>query len=351
MTEITYFGFPVTHFLPSMAILYPALWLDMALNFTYPLLFDLVFKSGEFYGDEGSFWKDFIMPVFTAALGAGIGAFVTWKVFRDTLKAGRDNELNTTNKLERERLLYLDFLITNSISFMQSYLKGMKMFIDAIKPKAIEMPPLNLPHTYDIKRMTFDTNREQHFHAYRVQIKDANIFSIFSAIDYFERIKDEIEKGMEKNIKTYYEKQAEFQKGMEIFSVNLYKYKKNLKENEKLYPAESQIIVKAYSEYVKISTEDITNQKAVIENVVKPIIVFNNKNNNTSKEYQNISDLGQRILMLSEPIILLNEYCKNQIVQYSMDITSELIKLIHAHKPLQDYRNAIIATDQFTNHT
>ena len=60
------------------------------------LVVDIVFKAGEFYGEEGSFWKDYIMPVFTASLGAGIGAYVTYRVFRETLIAVSYTHLSTS---------------------------------------------------------------------------------------------------------------------------------------------------------------------------------------------------------------------------------------------------------------
>ncbi|MPR32393.1 hypothetical protein [Salmonirosea aquatica] len=313
------------------------------------LLFDIVFKSGEFYGDEGSFWKDYIIPVFTAALGAGIGAYVTYRVFRETLKADREKEarqrneeqekeLRAKNDLESERLLYLSNLIERSINFMKNLLVAINNFRKELEAQPIEIPPINLPFTNDLKRIVYDIDRENHFHAYRNQVKDQNIFIIFSTFDYFERIRIGIENGRELTLKNYNIPKDELIKELLNLTSLLKIYQNTLKEKQSLYPKECQVVRKAIQNQDRLSTETTSITQLFIDSVVNPLSQFYYENSTLiSNEYRDLGISANKIIDLSIPMIALNESYRDKMTSYYESIEKELAKIIKAYKPLSEF--------------
>lgn len=102
------------------------------------LLFDIIFQSGEFSGDDNSFWTD----LFVSILGAGVGAYTTIWVYLESLKKEKIKEESKKKEFEKDKLKYLGLLINNSIKAIELLISGLDKFCQEISLNNINFPLL-----------------------------------------------------------------------------------------------------------------------------------------------------------------------------------------------------------------
>lgn len=316
------------------------------------LLFDIVFKSGEFYGDEGSFWKDYIMPVFTAALGAGIGAYVTYRVFRETLIENRktearqrlkeqESELRIKNDLENERLLYLHHLVSNSIKFTEFFRDSLNKFYSDFEKDEMIVPQLDQMISNDLQRITYNIDREGHFHAYRVHVKKQGILKFYGSLDYIEQVRTQIFDSLGKAKTFDYERKEKLRDRLEELTMHCQLYLQSCKLGEVNNVEERKTVNALVIKKVEITTNKQTDYQSLVDNFVKPLIQFfvQNDINDLSPAFREIGNMASVINKLPSEIKANNRRIAESFKVYANDILPVLKHLKEEFKDLDEYCN------------
>ncbi|MPR32392.1 hypothetical protein [Salmonirosea aquatica] len=323
------------------------------------LLFDLVFKSGEFYGDEGSFIQDFIIAV----VGAGIGAYVTFRVFRETLKADREKEnraraeekekearqrgeekekeLKAKNDLENERLIYLHYLVRSSIWFTEDYINNLNQFNRDFEKNRSKIPSLLKTPPNNLERVTNSIDRELHFHAYKNHIPGHGILRFYSSLDYIEGVRLVIDRSIRKANKLEIKNKDEFRDNIEKLKLLNIKYLEESELQEFSFDDVFDMVEQIMSDLTNILKANNSDHQAIINKVATPIIdlYLNVEKKGLSN---NIREMFNVACKLKKTNILL-ESVSNKIAinlkQYSEDLTIQLINLKNEFQALDNYCN------------
>lgn len=141
------------------------------------------FQSGEFHGNEESFWKDFF--------SVGIPVFVTILIFIGDKILQRRKEEKQKSEKEKERLIYFSTLIKGAEGVVEKQITICEELSSAIKQNPIVIPEIRTTTLYDFTK-TFALNQEEYYFAYLSKInptdkKDSTkkFTHITSSIEFF----------------------------------------------------------------------------------------------------------------------------------------------------------------------
>jgi hypothetical protein len=129
--------------------------------------------------------KEAIVQMLASFVGV---AGALW-VFRLTTKKAEEKEKEDQHRLEIDKIKYIYHLMIGSRDFAGQFRKDFELFCKRFSDNPLRVPEFSKPVPYTIKRFVEKINQEEHFHAYKKQIRFGNsITSIFSNIDYIDAL-------------------------------------------------------------------------------------------------------------------------------------------------------------------
>ena len=144
-------------------------------------MFEFYFQSGEFLGDQGGFWKDF--------LGIGIPLLI----FYLTVVYDKVKEKTNKRAFEIDKLRYLNHLLDGIQRFAIDFHASCNILANTIQGNPNLVGGLTMSSFDDLIRIVDKINHEEHFHSYSKHIGDRNIEMIFTDTDTLNRVRDSIE--------------------------------------------------------------------------------------------------------------------------------------------------------------
>jgi hypothetical protein len=149
-------------------------------------MFRFYFQSGEFHGDQGSFWigvfKDFLIPL--AGVGVPLLLFY-WglRLERKRVDKQRADDTEKSDRAEHLRLLYFHSLLIEALKFCCHFQDVLDSVSKSLNANKYSSNNLALDGGADLKRIVVDLDRERLFYAYRMRIDDQSLNVIFKAMD------------------------------------------------------------------------------------------------------------------------------------------------------------------------
>lgn len=149
-------------------------------------MFRFYFQSGEFHGDQGSFWigvfKDFLIPL--AGVGVPLLLFY-WGLVQERRRADaqRSEDKEKFDRTENLRLLYFHSLLLEALKYCCEFQDTLDKVVESLKGNRYHSDNLALSDDTDLKRIVIDLDRESLFYAYRMRIDDQSLNITFKGLD------------------------------------------------------------------------------------------------------------------------------------------------------------------------
>lgn len=122
------------------------------------LLIDFVFQSGEFYGQEDSFWKDFFIQLLSI-----MTALVVFKLGVIANEKAKDRE---HNELMRQTYNYFISIVSSIIRLSREQASLTTNFLQQLETDLTIIPtPVSVP-IKDLERFSDTSDHERYYHAY-----------------------------------------------------------------------------------------------------------------------------------------------------------------------------------------
>ncbi|MDF7818337.1 hypothetical protein P1X15_12050 [Runella sp. MFBS21] len=298
-------------------------------------LFDIIFQSGEFSGDDNSFWTDLLVGI----LGAGVGAYTTIWVYLQSLKKEKLKEEIKKKEFEKDKLRYLQHLINKSLSTIEHLITGLDKFIQTIEEDNITFPELISASLHDLERIVHRINQEEHYHSYLNQLKNDDIAVIFGIIDYFYDSYNEIRKSLEKSQKFDFDRKQEYTKLVyevrKMVASKLGELKKDKNPYLDFYETLNRLLVKHINE----TKQNPTNLELIQKNLIQPLLELWKDNKEMSQEIDfdeivnNVSNANKMLFPIKEN----NKSVAIDLQDYSNDFKKNLEILKEKYKPLNSF--------------
>ena len=298
-------------------------------------LFDIIFQSGEFSGDDNSFWTDLLVGI----LGAGVGAYTTIWVYLQSLKKEKLKEEIKKKEFEKDKLRYLQHLINKSLSTIDHLITGLDKFIQTIEEDNITFPELISAPLHDLERIVHRINQEEHYHSYLNQLKNDDITVIFGIIDYFYDSYTEIRKSLEKSQRYDFDRKQEYIKLVyEVRKMTSSKLGELRKFNDtflNFYKDLNSILVN----HIKEADQNPRNLELIQHNLLHPILNLwkNNREISTKIDFDEIVNKASDANKMLFPIKENNKNVAADLQYYSTDFKKNIKLLKDKNKPLQNF--------------
>ena len=322
-----------------MATLRSIFWLNIALNVAYPFLFnfDFVFKSGEFYGDDGSFWGNLTVEL----LGAALGAVVTVGLFVWALWNGKNKESEAKNDIENERLLYPHHLVSNSIMFTEHFRDSLNKFYFDFEKDQMILSQLDQLPSNDLQRITHNIDREIHFHAYRIHVKRQGILKFYGSLDYIEQVRTQIFDSLGKAKTHDFERKLTLREKFDELTDHCRVYLQNYKLGEIYKKEERDKVNRHLRIHIKITQINPVDYEDMAIYFAKPLVAYyvGNDIKELSPDFIEIAMLASKIIKLPNEIKANNRRVAESFKSYADDVSPVLEKLQEEFRDLDGYCN------------
>ncbi|GAB4007112.1 hypothetical protein GCM10028808_10360 [Spirosoma migulaei] len=297
---------------------------------------DIVFQFGEFIGEDGSFWTDLIVGLVGSIVGGFIGTGgAIWLYYRQVRDQKTKEDANRS-QIQTDKLKYLHNLLNSIILATDTSIEAIVKQYKAVEAHPTHLPGMKIVAVYDFNRIVNVINHEEHYHAYVTKLKDENITTIFSIVDFLFGSLLDLEKNFNEIVQYDLGRRKNFaesvQEIIDCIIVNQKKLKDKKGEKDIYYNILNNSIFKYYASL----EPDPSNFLNIRDSFLTPFIEETVRIKDSEEIYQ-VTRLASKSSKLLTPIILSNMQHAGELKALSEVLSNANDRLRNYIKPLSSF--------------
>lgn len=299
-------------------------------------MFKFYFQTGEFLKDNFDIWKDFLIPL----LGVGIPL---WIFYEGTKK---QNKIERLKKEEhyKEKIYYFDNLFRKAIEFGLHLEDSINQVLKELNEAAWNTRNFEIASSDDLRRLIFDIDQEDFYHAYRSIFKDNKISIIFNGLDTLNDIRNSIVDQWTHGTKKIRKRKNSITKINGKVITEVYKVPINSDEDQKILNQVEEV----FMEYLPKYGIEQKDYNIVLNSYIKPLqsILINLPKRKRSEWNAVINELQKSEITIYQ-IISIGKSLNNNlsaIVKVLKDVNDSMAK---TYIPLYDYIEDLKKHDKY----
>lgn len=299
-------------------------------------MFKFYFQTGEFLKDNFDIWKDFLIPL----LGVGIPL---WIFYEGTKK---QNKIERLKKEEhyKEKIYYFDNLFRKAIEFGLHLEDSINQVLKELNEAAWNTINFEIASSDDLRRLIFDIDQEDFYHAYRSIFKDNKISIIFNGLDTLNDIRNSIVEQWTRGTKKIRKRKNSITKINGKVITEVYKVPIKSDEDQKILNQVEEV----FMEYLPKYGIEQKDYNIVLNSYIKPLqsILINLPKRKRSEWNAVINELQKSEITIYQ-IISIGKSLNNNlsaIVKVLKDVNDSMAK---TYIPLYDYIEDLKKHDKY----